>query len=221
MQRKNREIKQIFFDLDGTLLDTAPQFYLALSNLIERKQQEKVSFDEVRNLVSDGVSALVNLAFEISESHKNFESLKNELLEEYSRYFLDSQLFDGVDELLNDLKRKKILWGIVTNKPKYLAKEIFKILKWPESTKILICPQDVSGNRKPDPSALLKAISLGGFSAEETIYVGDNWRDSEAAINAKIDFLFANYGYGKEFSIKKENLKGVIQKPLEILEFLN
>lgn len=221
MQRKNKEIKQIFFDLDGTLLDTAPQFYLALSNVIEKKQQEQVSFDEVRNLVSDGVGALVNLAFKISENHKNFESLRTELLEEYSRYFLDSLLFDGVNELLNDLKRKNILWGVVTNKPKYLATEIFKILKWPESTEILICPQDVSGNRKPDPSTLLKAIALGGFSAEESIYVGDNWRDSEAATNAKMDFLFANYGYGKESSIKKENLKGVIQEPLEILEFLS
>ena len=221
MQRKNKEIKQIFFDLDGTLLDTAPQFYLALSNVIKRKEQEQVSFDEVRNLVSDGVGALVNLGFKISERHKNFENLRTELLEEYSKYFLDSLLFDGVNELLNGLKRKNILWGVVTNKPKYLAKEIFKILKWPESTEILICPQDVSGNRKPDPSTLLKAITLGGFSAEESIYVGDNWRDSEAAINAKMDFLFANYGYGKESSIKKENLKGVIQEPLEILEFLN
>ena len=220
MRRKNKEIKQIFFDLDGTLLDTAPQFYLALSNVIKRKEQEQVSFDEVRNLVSDGVGALVNLAFKISENHKNFESLRTELLEEYSRYFLDSLLFDGVNELLNGLKRKNILWGVVTNKPKYLATEIFKILKWPESTEILICPQDVSGNRKPDPSTLLKAIALGGFSAEESIYVGDNWRDSEAATNAKMDFLFSNYGYGKESSIKKENLKGVIQEPLEILEFL-
>ena len=86
MQRKNKEIKQIFFDLDGTLLDTAPQFYLALSNVIERKKQEQVSFDEVRDLVSDGVGALVNLAFKISESHENFESLRTELLKEYSRY---------------------------------------------------------------------------------------------------------------------------------------
>ena len=221
MQRKNKEIKQIFFDLDGTLLDTAPQFYLALSNVIERKKQEQVSFDEVRDLVSDGVGALVNLAFKISESHENFESLRTELLKEYSRYYLDSSLFDGVNELLVDLRRKKILWGVVTNKPKYLAKEIFKILQWPEYTEILICPEDVSGNRKPDPNSLLKAAAIGGFSPEESIYVGDNWRDSEAANNAKMDFLFASYGYGKESSIKKENLKGVIQKPLEILEFLS
>ena len=56
-----------------------------------------------------------------------------------------------------------------------------KTLKWPELTDILICPQDVAEKRKPDPSSLLKAIELGGFSPEETVYVGDNWRDSEAA----------------------------------------
>ena len=92
MQRKNKEIKQIFFDLDGTLLDTAPQFYLALSNVIERNQQEQVSFDEVRNLVSDGVGALIDLAFKISESHENFESLRTELLKEYSKEIEDLEV---------------------------------------------------------------------------------------------------------------------------------
>ena len=62
MPKKNKIIKQIFFDLDGTLLDTAPQFHLALSNVIEKRRQEKVGFNEVRNLVSDGVSALVSLS---------------------------------------------------------------------------------------------------------------------------------------------------------------
>jgi len=221
MPKKNKIIKQIFFDLDGTLLDTAPQFHLALSNVVEKRHQGKVGFDEVRNLVSDGVSALVSLAFKISENDKNFENLRTELLNEYSKFYLESSLFKGVSELLNSLSKKNIVWGVVTNKPRYLAHEIFKTLKWPELTKILICPQDVSGNRKPDPSTLLKAIALGGGSAEESIYVGDNWRDSEAAMNAKMDFLFADYGYGNESTIKKGNLKGIIQEPLEVLEFLN
>ena len=62
MPKKNKIIKQIFFDLDGTVLDTAPQFHLALSNVVEKRHQVKVGFDEVRNLVSDGVSALVSLS---------------------------------------------------------------------------------------------------------------------------------------------------------------
>ena len=77
MQGKNKKIKQIFFDLDGTLLDTAPQFHLALSNLIEIKGGEKVMFQDVRNLVSDGVNALVKLAFKISEKNKQYLELDN------------------------------------------------------------------------------------------------------------------------------------------------
>ena len=221
MQRKNKEIKQIFFDLDGTLLDTAPQFHSALSNLIKMKGVEKVMFQDVRKLVSDGVNALVNLAFKINEEDKNFESLRAELLAEYSKNYLQSLLFQGTEELLKTLNEKKITWGIVTNKPKFLAEKIFENLKWSESTNILICPQDVAEKRKPDPSSLLKAIELGGFSPAETVYVGDNWRDSEASIRARTNFIFANYGYGDSSSIDIKNLEKKINTPLEILRIFN
>ena len=221
MRRKNKEVKQIFFDLDGTLLDTAPQFHIALSNLIKTKGAEKVMFQEVRKLVSDGVNALVKLAFKISEENKNFESLRAELLAEYSKNYLQSLLFEGTEELLTTLNEKKITWGIVTNKPKFLAEKIFENLKWSESTSILICPQDVAEKRKPDPSSLLKAIEIGGFSPAETIYVGDNWRDSEASIRARTNFIFANYGYGDSSSIDIKNLKKKINTPLELLRIFN
>ena len=122
---------------------------------------------------------------------------------------------------MTTLNEKKITWGIVTNKPKYLSEKIFETLKWPELTDILICPQDVAEKRKPDPSSLLKAIELGGFSPEETVYVGDNWRDSEASVRAKTNFIFANYGYGDASSIDVKNLKITIDSPLEILKIFN
>ena len=221
MQRKNKNIKQIFFDLDGTLLDTAPQFHLALSNLIEIRGGEQVIFQDVRDLVSDGVNALIKLAFKISEENKGFNLLRNELLTEYSKNYLESALFKGTEELLKTLNEKKITWGVVTNKPKYLSEKIFETLKWPELTDILICPQDVGEKRKPDPSSLLKAIESGGFSPEETVYVGDNWRDSEASMKAKTNFIFANYGYGDASSIDIKNLKTTIDSPLEILKIFN
>ena len=221
MQRKNKNIKQIFFDLDGTLLDTAPQFHLALSNLIEIRGDEQVIFQDVRDLVSDGVNALIKLAFKISEKNKDFNLLRNELLTEYSKNYLESALFKGTEELIKTLNEKKITWGVVTNKPKYLSEKIFETLKWPELTDILISPQDVGEKRKPDPSSLLKAIESGGFSPEETVYVGDNWRDSEASMKAKTNFIFANYGYGDASSIDIKNLKTTIDSPLEILKIFN
>ena len=107
MQRKNKNIKQIFFDLDGTLLDTAPQFHLALSNLIEIRGGEQVIFQDVRDLVSDGVNALIKLAFKISEKNKDFNLLRNELLTEYSKNYLESALFKGTEELIKTLNKKK------------------------------------------------------------------------------------------------------------------
>ena len=100
------KIKQIFFDLDGTLLDTAPQFHLALSNLIEIRGGEQVIFQDVRDLVSDGVNALIKFAFKISEKNKDFNLLRNELLTEYSKNYLESSLFKGTEDLLKTLNEK-------------------------------------------------------------------------------------------------------------------
>ena len=121
MQKK---YKCFLFDLDGTLLDTAPEFLTSLNALLKKNQKESVSYDFVRNRVSAGIARLIQDSFDIDENHSEFEGLRNDLLTEYQKNYLLSKTFPGVDEFLNKLSKNKIDWMIVTNKPKRFFEEI-------------------------------------------------------------------------------------------------
>ena len=192
MQKK---YKCFLFDLDGTLLDTAPEFLASLNALLKKNQKESVSYDFVRNRVSDGVGRLIQDSFIIDENHSEFEGLRNDLLAEYQKNYLLSETFPGVDEFLYKLSKNKIDWMIVTNKPKRFFEEICQKFEWDKYAIAMVSPEDVNGKRKPDPASLDAALAKTSIKKEQSIYVGDNWRDIEAASNSGIDSALALYGY--------------------------
>ena len=217
MQKK---YKCFLFDLDGTLLDTAPEFLISLNSLLKKNKMHLVSDSFVRIRVSDGVGRLVQDSFKINEDHSEFENLRNKLLDEYHKNFLLSKTFSGVDQILNKLTINKIDWMIVTNKPKRFSHEICKKFMWDKYAKAIISPDDVKGKRKPDPATLNAALSKTSISKKESVYVGDNWRDLEAAENAKITPIFAEYGYVKaeNYPLNKRGFN--IKNIREILSFI-
>ena len=192
MQKK---YKCFLFDLDGTLLDTAPEFLSCLNILLKKNKKESVSYDFVRNRVSDGVGRLIQDSFVIDENHSEFEGLRNDLLAEYQKNYLLSKTFPGVDEFLNKLSKNKIDWMIVTNKPKRFFVEICQKFEWHKYAVAMVSPEDVYGKRKPDPASLDAALAKTSIKKEQSIYIGDNWRDIEAANNSGIDSALALYGY--------------------------
>ena len=192
MQKK---YKCFLFDLDGTLLDTAPEFLTCLNALLKKNKKKLVTYDFVRNRVSDGVGRLIQDSFIIDENHSEFEELRNDLLEEYDKNYLLSKTFPGVDELLKELTKNKIDWMIVTNKPKKFSQEICKKFKWQHHAKAIVSPEDVNGKRKPDPESLNAALAKTTIKKDQSIYIGDNWRDIKAANNSGIDSVLALYGY--------------------------
>ena len=192
MQKK---YKCFLFDLDGTLLDTAPEFLTCLNALLKKNKKKLVTYDFVRNRVSDGVGRLIQDSFIIDENHSEFEELRNDLLEEYDKNYLLSKTFPGVDELLKELTKNKIDWMIVTNKPKKFSQEICEKFEWQHHAKAIVSPEDVNGKRKPDPESLNAALAKTTIKKEQSIYIGDNWRDIEAANNSGIDSALALYGY--------------------------
>jgi len=192
MQKK---YKCFLFDLDGTLLDTAPEFLNCLNALLKKNKKESVTYDFVRNRVSDGVGRLIQDSFIIDENHSEFEELRNDLLDEYHKNYLLSKTFPGVDEFLNELSKNKIDWMIVTNKPKRFSLEICEKFEWQHHAKAIVSPEDVDGKRKPDPESLNAALAKTMIKKEQSIYIGDNWRDIEAAKNSGIDSALALYGY--------------------------
>ena len=195
MQKK---YKCFLFDLDGTLLDTAPEFLTCLNALLKKNEKQLVTYDFVRNRVSDGVGRLIQDSFIIDENHSEFKELRNDLLDEYNKNYLLSKTFPGVDELLKELTKNKIDWMIVTNKPKKFSQEICEKFEWQHHAKAIVSPEDVNGKRKPDPESLNAALEKTTIKKEQSIYIGDNWRDIEAANNSGIDSALALYGYINE-----------------------
>ncbi len=206
MQKK---YKCFLFDLDGTLLDTAPEFLNCLNELLKKNKKKSVSYDFVRNRVSDGVGRLIQDSFNIDENHSEFEGLRNNLLAEYQKNYLLSKTFPGVDEFLYKLSKNKIDWMIVTNKPKRFSEEICQKFEWHKYANAMVSPEDVNGKRKPDPASLDAALAKTSVKKEQSIYVGDNWRDIEAANNSGIDSALALYGYidKKDASLLKPTSK--------------
>ena len=216
----NKNFNLFLFDLDGTLLDTAREFHVALNEILDKENKPSQSFENVREKVSDGAGALVSLGFDIEEQNKNFEEKRNILLKAYEKVYLNSKTFDGVEEIISYFEKKQINWGIVTNKPRIFSENIYKSLGWDKKAKILVCPDDVKNLRKPNPASLNFALKVLNHDANETVYIGDNWRDLEAAEKAKITPIFAEYGYAKEenYPLNKKGFN--IKNIREILSFI-
>ena len=127
-KNQNKKYTLFLFDLDGTLLDTAREFHTALNEILEKEKRPHQSFDNVREKVSDGAGALVSLGFDINEQNADFENKRNDLLKAYEKVYLNSEPFNGVEEVISSFEEKNIDWGIVTNKPRVFSEQILKSL---------------------------------------------------------------------------------------------
>ncbi|MBE9567279.1 MAG: HAD-IA family hydrolase [Proteobacteria bacterium] len=188
-------INTVLFDLDGTLIDTAPDMAAALDLLCDEEQQDRLSYDEVRPVVSNGSVALVKLAFGDNVDEAILERLKSRYLEIYQNHLaVHSQLFDEMDELLLQLEQQNIKWGVVTNKPGWLTEPLMEALKLHKRASCIVS-SDSTKNRKPHPEPMFYACKLAGSQPEECVYVGDARRDIEAGQNAGMKTIIAEYGY--------------------------
>ncbi|MFT5690824.1 MAG: 2-phosphoglycolate phosphatase [Oceanicoccus sp.] len=188
-------ITAVLFDLDGTLLDTAPDFAFVVNQLRQRYGKPPLNYSLIRATVSNGARALITLAFELEEGDSGFDNLRQQLLDLYSQHLdVNTKPFDGISELLNWLDRQPLLWGIVTNKPRLYTDPILKALGLNSRCATVVCPDDVQ-NTKPDPEPLHLACRHMERNVDQTLYIGDHRRDIEAGINAKMRTIAANYGY--------------------------
>ncbi len=188
-------LRAVLFDLDGTLLDTAPDFVTAVNLLRAEHGREPLPGEPIRRTVSHGARALVRLAFGIGEEDPAFEPLRQRLLALYEAHLLvDTVPFPGIAELLQALAARGIRWGVVTNKPNYLAEPLLARARLEPPADVLVCPDHVS-RTKPDPEPLLLACARLGCAVTEAVYVGDHARDIQAGRNAGMRTIAATYGY--------------------------
>lgn len=188
-------IKAVLFDLDGTLLDTAPAFHQLLNQQLHAAGRPLIHLSQLRTVVSDGAAAMINLAFDITPDDPEFESQLTTLLNNYhANPAANTQLFPGMSEVLDALNQAEIPWGIVTNKPERFTTPILKHLGLSQDAKTVICPDHVS-ERKPHPEGLLKAAAELGVAPELCCYIGDHLRDIEAGRRANMATIAVTYGY--------------------------
>ncbi|KEA65437.1 hypothetical protein ADIMK_0394 [Marinobacterium lacunae] len=185
----------VLFDLDGTLLDTALDFYWVADRMKSTRGLAPIDRTRFRQHVSEGARAMVASAFDIPIDAPDITPLLEEFLELYAQHsMIESRLFDGIPELLDWLEEMQVKWGIVTNKPERFTRTIVDKLGLSTRCSSLICPEQVT-NRKPDPESLLLASHEIGRPPHKTLYIGDHRRDIEAGRRAGMTTIGCLYGY--------------------------
>jgi len=188
-------VDAVLFDLDGTLVDTAPEFVAVVNQLLLENAREPLAEALIRNCVSNGSRALVTLAFGYAEQHAGFDPMRLRLLELYeSGLGTHSILFPGMQQLLDALQRDNIHWGIVTNKPSRYAIPLIERMGLKPTNNVIICPDHVTQS-KPHPEPMYLAAKKLGCEPARVVYVGDHLRDIEAGRNAGMRTIAALYGY--------------------------
>ena len=210
----------MLFDLDGTLVDTAPDMVAVLQSMQVAYGIEPVDYERGRRQVSNGSIGLLRLGFpgvDIEIGH----AYHGEYLDRYARVVCDnSRVFAGIDELLDRLDEAAVPWGVVTNKPEYLTAPLMRTLGL-ESRSACIVGGDTLPVRKPDPGPLLLACDIAGVTPHRTAYVGDAPRDIEAGLAAGMTTIAAGYGYiPEEDDPQSWGADSIATTPEELAQFV-
>ena len=214
-------IRTILFDLDGTLLDTAPDLAAALNTVLVENNQPAMPFESIRPVVSHGGMALIKLGFGLAQDDPRFDVLRQRLLTVYRENISQqTTLFPGMNELLQAIEQRGMQWGVVTNKPGWLTDPLLEDLQLYNRAACVISGDTLS-ERKPHPAPLLHACALTDTPPQQCLYVGDAQRDVEAGKNAGMHTMVALFGYfTEEDQPHSWDADHAIQTPAEILTWL-
>lgn len=209
----------IFFDLDGTLADTAPDLAGVLNSLRQQQDLPSLSLAELRPYVSTGVRGLLHKGLAIDPADPDYASLQQRFLDLYEQtmYRGETQLFDGITSCLDALDSQRMPWGIVTNKHQQFAIPLVGGLGLRQRAVCLVCG-DSAPRAKPHPDPLLLAAQIAGVQPRHCIYVGDDERDIIAAHAAGMKAIAAAWGYlGSDKPVADWGADSIIASPKDIL----
>ena len=215
-------IRTVLFDLDGTLLDTAPDLAQALNAVLTENNRATLPYEAIRPVVSHGGIALIELGFELEQSDPSFDPLRQRLLEIYRENISRlTRPFPGITELLEKLEKRGLGWGVVTNKPGWLTDPLLKDLDLYDRA-VAVVSGDTLDERKPHPAPMLYACELADSEPGQCVYIGDAQRDIEAGINAGMHTLVALFGYLQEQDDPANwQADDMIETPMELLTWLD
>ena len=214
-------LRTVLFDLDGTLVDTAPDLGAALNEMRARRDLAPLDYAMIRPQASHGSQGLLRIGFGIAPDDPQFADLRLEFLDIYARHLTDaSPLFHGVADMLAGLEAHGLRWGIVTNKPARYTDPLLEHLGLSQRATCVVSG-DTCARPKPHPEPMHHACRVAGSAPSQCLYVGDAERDIQAARAVGMPALIALYGYLAEDDTPEAwGAQGYIETPGALLDYL-
>ena len=212
-------INTIIFDLDGTLLNTLEGLKNSTNFALKKFNSPEITLEQTRSFVGNGVRKLIERAIPNGEKNPDFEKCLNTFKEHYSKTMYQKTVaYDGIEDMLTELKRKGIKTGVVSNKFDTAVKELCK--NYFDGLIIVAIGESPNVRKKPAPDSVLKAMKILGAKPENTLYVGDSDVDIQTAKNSNLKSVGVTWGFRDRELLEKEGADFIINTPCELLELI-
>ena len=214
-------VKAVLFDLDGTLIDSAPDLAGTANDMRATRGLPALPFEQFRPMVGSGARGMIGVALGISPAEGSFIALRDEFFDRYEvRMTQHTRPFDAVPAMLDAIEAGGLRWGIVTNKAKRFTNPLVKALGLDLRAGAVVSG-DTTPHSKPHPAPLLEAARQMGVAAQECVYVGDDLRDVQAGLAAGMATVAAAWGYlGVGEPVAAWGAQHVVHSPDELLKLL-
>lgn len=210
----------VLFDLDGTLVDSAPDLGAAADQLRVDRGLPSLPLTDYRPMAGAGARGMLSVAFGITPDHPDFAAMREEFFVRYeSRLLHGTYAFDGVPELIAGLQRRGLPWGVVTNKAARFTEPLVQAMPLFASAGAVVSG-DTTPFSKPHPEPLFEAARRLGVAPQSCVYVGDDERDIVAGLAAGMKTVAATYGYLGAVPLESWRADAAIKSPRELLKLL-
>lgn len=215
-------VKAVLFDLDGTLIDSAPDLGAAADKMRTDRGLPPLPLDLYRPMAGAGARGMLGIAFSMTPEHPDFPAMREEFFRNYESCMTQrTYVFEGVTQLIQSLVDRDMAWGVVTNKAMRFTAPLTKGMPLFASARAVV-GGDSTPHSKPHPAPLLEAARQVGVKPIECLYVGDDVRDVQAGKAAGMPTVAALYGYlGSQADVKAWGADMAIETPLALLQLLN
>ncbi len=215
------DVRAVLFDLDGTLIDSAPDLAGAVEDMRAKRGLPALDLSVYRPMAGAGARGMLGVGFGLAPDDPGFATLREEFFQSYERRLtLKTRVFDGVSDVIQRLEQQQLPWGVVTNKASRFTEPLTLAIALFDSASVIISG-DSTAYSKPHPEPLLEAARRIGIAPGHCVYVGDDERDIVAGQAAGMNTVAVAYGYlGVQADLHRWGADAVVNYPGQLLQLL-